>query len=452
MHVQTRLFMAGGTALAIALTVGAGPAEASTPTPPTKALPVALDVQTPYEAQVSCDPRAKPGVTAFTALMRARYQTGSVGTYRPCQSDTSEHYDGRAADWMLSVSNPAQKAVADSVTAWLSARGGVMSRRFGISYIIWNKRMWREYAPERGWTAYTGGDPHTSHVHFSFSWDGAMKRTSWWTGRATTVVDVGPCRVFAGQFAPLYRRLRTVECSRVLGIAAVSPYRVAAFGQSSTQIAVAQRILGVGATGKFGSPTFTQLVAWQARRGTPVTGVLDKATWAKLVPATSAVAVTRPATTAVALTAASRSAASTRYTAYKRVALRNGSTGSTVSVLQRAFKIRADGHFGATTRAAVMTFQARQRLTPNGIVGLKVWNRLEGRDYPLVAYRRVTLRQGSRGVAVVAVQRALRLTADGAFGPRTAATVAVVQRRARLTRTGVVSGWTWVALERWMRR
>jgi hypothetical protein len=57
---------------------------------------------------------------------------------------------------MNSVSVPRQKAVADSVVAWLSAHNGVIARRFGISYIIWNKRIWGEYAPGRGWAPYTG--------------------------------------------------------------------------------------------------------------------------------------------------------------------------------------------------------------------------------------------------------------------------------------------------------
>lgn len=281
LSVQTRLAVSG-TALAFALTVGLAPvAQAAIPGPPSKTLPAALDVRTPYEPQVSCDPRAKPGVVAFAALMTARYKTGAQGTYRPCQGDTSEHYESRALDWMLNVKNPTQKAIANSLTAWLSAGNGAMARRFGINYIIWNRRIWGVYAPSRGWAAYKGAVPHTDHVHISFSWDGAMKRTSWWTGRATTVADLGPCPVYIGQFAPLYRTIRTGACPKP-GVAPVSVYRVAVYGQMSAQIAVAQRLLGLRPTGQFGYATFKPLVAWQARAGVPVTGVLDKATWRKL--------------------------------------------------------------------------------------------------------------------------------------------------------------------------
>jgi len=38
----------------------------------------------------------------------------------------------------------------------------------------------------------------------------------------------------------------------------------------------------VAATGSFTWPTFAKLMAWQAAARVPVTGVLDKATWAKM--------------------------------------------------------------------------------------------------------------------------------------------------------------------------
>jgi len=281
MFVHMSRLTVGGTAFVFALTVALAPAaQAAIPSPPSKALPAALDARPPYEPQVSCDPRSSPGVAAFAALMTARYQTGAKGDYRSCQGDTSEHYESRALDWMLNVNNPTQKAIANSVTAWLSANNGAMARRFGINYMIWNKRIWGVYAPTQGWAPYTGSVPHTDHVHFSFSWDGAMKRTSWWTGRATSVADLGPCRVYAGQFAPLYSGIRTGRCP-ALRVAPVSAYQVAVLGQTSAQIAVAQRLLGVSADRQFGPVTFWRLLSWQRGR-VPVNGVLDKATWRKL--------------------------------------------------------------------------------------------------------------------------------------------------------------------------
>ena len=150
--------------------------------------------------------------------------------------------------------------------------------------------------------------------------------------------------------------------------------------------------------------------------------------------------------------APSPSAAATRYTPYKGVGLRQGSRGTPVVVLQRTLKLSADGAFGPKTRAAVVAFQTRQRMVANGVVGRTVWDRLERLDYPLIAYRRVVLRQGSRGVPVVVVQRVMRLTADGSFGPKTGSAVRAVQARTGIAQTGVVSGWTWVAIENQMRR
>ena len=67
---------------------------------------------------------------------------------RTCTSGTSEHYDGRAWDWMLDVGDPEESAVARSVLSWLTrtdANGvpGAMARRFGIMYIIYDRKMWR---------------------------------------------------------------------------------------------------------------------------------------------------------------------------------------------------------------------------------------------------------------------------------------------------------------------
>jgi peptidoglycan hydrolase-like protein with peptidoglycan-binding domain len=328
-----------------------------------------------------------------------------------------------------------------------------------------NKKMWREYAPERGWVAYTGADPNTSHIHLSFSWDGAMKRTSWWTGRATTTVDLGPCRVYAGQFAPLYTASRTAACPTNLPAAPASPYPVYVVGQRNTQIAVAQKALGVAAGGLFDLATFGALVQWQTRVGVPVTGALGKATWARLVPkaptpptpppvptppAPKPPEVVTPPTPVPSPPAAPWAA--TRYTPYKGVVLQQGSAGTAVVVLQRGLKVTADGAFGPRTRAALVAFQSQQGISHSGIATRITWDRLEKRDHPLIAHRALTVRRGATGAVVIAVQRALRVSADGVFGPITVAAVKAVQSRARITPTGVVSGWTWVAIENQMLR
>ena len=142
----------------------------------------------------------------------------------------------------------------------------------------------------------------------------------------------------------------------------------------------------------------------------------------------------------------------TRYTPYKSAVLRQGSRGAAVTTLQRGLRLAADGAFGPKTRAALVAFQRQQRLAATGVTSRTVWDRLEKRDYPLIALRRVTLRQGNRGTSVAVMQRAVRVVPDGVFGLRTTAAVKAVQRSARIVQNGVVSGWTWVAIENRMPR
>jgi len=142
----------------------------------------------------------------------------------------------------------------------------------------------------------------------------------------------------------------------------------------------------------------------------------------------------------------------TRYTPYKGVVLQQGSKGAGVVVLQQGVKATPNGAFGPVTRAALVAFQRKQGISPTGVANDLVWDRLEKRDYPLVAYRGLTLKQGSTGPAVGVLRRALGVSARGAFGPKTAAAVKAVQRRAKMAQTGVVSDWTWVAIENQMPR
>ncbi|MDP9496309.1 MAG: peptidoglycan-binding protein [Actinomycetota bacterium] len=63
--------------------------------------------------------------------------------------------------------------------------------------------------------------------------------------------------------------------------------------------------------------------------------------------------------------------------------------------------------------------------------------------HPLTQYAGTSLRRGSRGAAVAALQQALGVQADGRFGPRTQAAVVRLQTRRDLPATGVVDRATW---------
>ena len=107
-----------------------------------------------------------------------------------------------------------------------------------------------------------------------------------------------------------------------------------------------------------------------------------------------------------------------------------------------------DGAFGSRTTAAVKSFQTAQRLTATGVVDSATWDKLEARAHPLLPYWGTVLKKGSTGTAVTALQKALKITADGVFGSQTETAVKAAQATAKLTQTGVVATLTWQAIEK----
>jgi putative cell wall-binding protein len=457
-----RVRLLATSALAAALTlpgllpVGSATAATTVVPQPATTLPTELDVASTYRQQYSCDPAAKKGVEEFLRLLLKTYPMGhSGGIVRGCGiGATSEHKEGRAVDFMLSVKVPEQKAAGDALTAWLTGKDaqgvvGGNARRVGVMYVIWNKRIWSVYGNEV-WRDYTGPVPHTDHVHISFSWDGAMARTSWWDSTPVTNVDQGPCPVYKGQPAPVYTARRTSACPSP-ATAPLSSYGIVWPGQSSSSVKVAQAKLGVSADGAFGPLTRTALFAWQKRVDVPVTGVLDKATWAELVPsATPDPAPTAPTTDPTDPThPADPVDTGTMLTPYLSSTLLPGSRGAAVVALQKALGITADGAFGASTEATVITFQASVNLPPTGQVDPATWSALQRAVYPLLPYREIVLRRGITGqsTAVKALQKALKVESDGVFGPITEGAVKAAQKNAGLSQTGVVDAPTWAAVE-----
>jgi hypothetical protein len=165
----------------------AAPAVAAPPTPD---FGPAIDAYATYDPQRTCDPTAKPGVLDVRNLLNQTYGTHRSGITRSCGSGTSEHYEGRALDYSLNVNTAADRAVANDILAWLLATDQygnkhAIARRLGIMYIIWNRQIWGAYRPQ--WRPYScDGTPsscHTNHIHFSFSWAGARRQTTWWTAQ-----------------------------------------------------------------------------------------------------------------------------------------------------------------------------------------------------------------------------------------------------------------------------
>ncbi|KWW98721.1 Peptidoglycan-binding domain 1 protein [Carbonactinospora thermoautotrophica] len=117
--------------------------------------------------------------------------------------------------------------------------------------------------------------------------------------------------------------------------------------------------------------------------------------------------------------------------------------GTDVAAIQYLLKARGqqvtvNEHFDAGTATAVKAFQRSQGLPADGIVGPQTWGKLV-----------VTVRAGSRGPAVQAVQHELNqkrragLPVNGVFDSRTTAAVKALQSAVGLPADGVVDATTW---------
>lgn len=169
-------------------TAGASPVALATPITPE--FGPEIDDYATYDGQAACDPIAKPGVEGVRDLLDQTYGKHSSGIDRGCEiGGKSEHKEGRALDYMLDSAKPREKAAADDFLAWLLATDQhgnkhANARRLGVMYIIFNHLTWKSSQPDAGWQPRacdgTPNDCHTNHIHLSFSWNGALKRTSWW--------------------------------------------------------------------------------------------------------------------------------------------------------------------------------------------------------------------------------------------------------------------------------
>jgi peptidoglycan hydrolase-like protein with peptidoglycan-binding domain len=131
-----------------------------------------------------------------------------------------------------------------------------------------------------------------------------------------------------------------------------------------------------------------------------------------------------------------------------------GDAGENVCHAQRAlrrtpnFTLVCDGEYGAKTEAAVREFQKSAGLPVDGVVGPSTWAVLpDGGPMPV-------LREGTKGEAVVSLQRLLTTGApgqwkvtpqgiDGEFGKNTKASVIALQTWVGLPADGVVGQQTW---------
>jgi hypothetical protein len=293
---------------------------ATAPAPPTpKGLPAAIEGMARYVPETTCDPHIRPGTRKLATLLAHTYAaygaTHWASTYA-CGTDgsPSEHYDGRAIDWMVDIHNTKQHAAATAFLAWLLAAdkagdAAAMARRLGVMYVIYDNRMWGSWGG--GWEDYNGCEAkkmqaaayanscHRTHVHISLSWDGAYGRTSYWTKKVATRTDYGPCRPKDLNWAWVYTTPNYAGCPHYPTVTAAKgasatkkalvTYSGAAVhsGSQGPAVTAVQRALHVSASGSFGASTTRAVKVLQTAHHLPASGVMNPATWRALLARTT---------------------------------------------------------------------------------------------------------------------------------------------------------------------
>lgn len=311
------------TALLVAGLLGApftAPAAVAATAPPTphvpRGLPAAIEPLGGYVGQVSCQPKLRHGTAELAQLLASTYRNygaTSWGSVYACGTDgtRSEHYDGRAIDWMVDVHDAKQHAAARAALGWLLAsdKAGnrfAMARRLGVMYLIYDNRMWGAW--DGRWEEYNNCSHlpqraydnacHRTHVHISLTWNGATGRTSFWTQQVAPT-DYGPCRPVGLNWAGLYAGRNLLGCPdvpQVLAAKTASPVKkeLVAYsgvalrtGWTGPAVSAVQRALGTTATGVFGADTLAAVKRFQARHPQcTVSGAMTPTTWRVLLAVT----------------------------------------------------------------------------------------------------------------------------------------------------------------------
>ena len=279
-------------------------------------------------------------------------------------------------------------------------------------------------------------------------------------------------------------RVELVTTNNIAAIPSSYPGSPLRRGSTGTNVRIIQRQLSRIAKDYpfFGKPTvngvfdeMTENVVkkFQKQFGLTADGVVGKSTWFKISYIYVSVKDLAELTSEGETADGTQSAGS-----WPGTTLRRGSTGSNVEQVQfwlsdlaqfdsRLPAVTVDGSYGPATVSAVTAFQNKFALAADGVTGRSTWNKLK--EVALAVANKIvdynvtpgqftaTVRQGSSGTAVRAVQFYLRrlsayyselpaVTVDGTFGTATTRAVRAWQERAGLTVDGTVGRLTWQSI------
>lgn len=142
-------------------------------------------------------------------------------------------------------------------------------------------------------------------MHFSFAWNGAMQRTSFWTGTVAPV-DYGPCVPLGLRYARAYTAANPVPCQApptppagtslagLLRFYAAATLRQGDIGPAVSALQRAVGLTGSAVDGDFGPQTLAALQTFERTHQLGVGTTVTAPVWAALLAAVSAPAPPPP--------------------------------------------------------------------------------------------------------------------------------------------------------------
>ena len=290
-------------------------AQAAVPTLRQPAFAKSIEPMAAYVGQTSCEPGYRVGTWALGRLLSTTYRDTTFQGAYACGTDgsQSEHYDGRAVDWMASIRNANQHAEATAVIKFLLATDKygnkfANARRMGVMYVIYDNKMWGSWDGQ--WEDYnncaktpsTALDSacHRNHMHISLSWSGALGRTSFWSAShaAYPVQDYGVCRPADLNWAADYKYIRLSPCPRYNVVAppahaSMAKTWVVAYsgavmfpGQTGQPVRAVQMAFNIPQTGRFDATTVAKVNQYRRLHRLPVNSIIDSSVWRLLLKTT----------------------------------------------------------------------------------------------------------------------------------------------------------------------